>query len=356
LSAEISAAPASPASRRRELRVPAPEVHRPRTADGVELRLTRHRGGAAGPVLLVHCIGVSSSMYTLDTIETNLLEYLVENGFDVWLLDYRLSIQLPASADSCSFDQVGAQDFPAAVDAIRRETGAASIQVVAHGVGGQTLAMAMLGGLEGVRSAVFSQVCAHLRAPRMNRFKAGLNIPGVLRALGAERMTAYVAPEPDLPARLYNLALRLQPIQAEERCESDVCHRITAMYGPLYEHDRLNAATHATLAEHFGRANLRAFQHLTRNLRTGHIVGEDGEERYLPYPERLAIPIAFIHGADNDCLLPESTRLSYEWLRERNGDLYSWNLIPGYGHVDCIIGAEAARHVYPIILRHLQAN
>ncbi|MBM9535822.1 hypothetical protein JWG43_01900 [Desulfobulbus alkaliphilus] len=43
--------------------------------------------------------------------------------------------------------------------------------------------------------------------------------------------------------------LRLQPIPLEERCWSSVCHHITFLYGMLYEHERLNKATHDALHE-----------------------------------------------------------------------------------------------------------
>lgn len=69
------------------------------------------------------------------------------------------------------------------------------------------------------------------------------------------------------------------------------------------------------------------------------------------------MPILFIHGTDNACLLPDSTRLSYEALCAANGrERYAWKGIPGYGHVDCIIGHEAAGDVYPHILDHLRAT
>src|SRR5262245_30842793 len=88
----------SPAPRaRRALRAPAPTQHQFKTSDGVELLLTRYHGGNKGPVMLIHGLGVSSLIFSIDTIDTNLLEYLVEKGYDVWLLDYRCSIRLQAS-------------------------------------------------------------------------------------------------------------------------------------------------------------------------------------------------------------------------------------------------------------------
>jgi hypothetical protein len=51
-----------------------------------------------------------------------------------------------------------------------------------------------------------------------------------------------------------------------------------------------------------------------------------------------------------------STQKTYQWLTEANGDLYTRHVIPGYGHIDCIMGKDAARDVYPFILRHLAAT
>jgi len=49
--------------------------------------LIRYEGGSRGPVLLVPGSGLSSLVFTIDTIETNLLEFLFAHGYDVWLLD-----------------------------------------------------------------------------------------------------------------------------------------------------------------------------------------------------------------------------------------------------------------------------
>jgi cholesterol oxidase len=129
------------------------------------------------------------------------------------------------------------------------------------------------------------------------------------------------------------------------------------MYGHLFEHDQLNAATHDELHELFGIAGMKAFEHIGRLVRTGHLVAFDGNEQYMPNLERLKIPITFIHGEENQCFLPESTERTYNLLREKYGDeLYSRHVIPKYGHLDCIFGQNAARDVYPLILKHLEAN
>jgi cholesterol oxidase len=342
-------------STRRALRVGAPETHAIAASDGVGLRLTRFRGGDKGPVMLVHCIGVSSDMYALDTVETNLLEFLFAAGYDVWLLDFRFSILLPEAARPHSFDEVATRDYPAAVAAVLRTTGRTSMQIVAHGVGSSTLTMALLAGLTGVRAAVCSQVSTDLELPWLSRAKAALRLTSMAAAAGIDTMTADVSASPGFGEALYDELLKLQPIDREERCDSSVCRRITAMYGELYQHAQLSTATHETLDELFGLVSMRAFGQLATLGRAGHLVDERGGEAYLSHLERLALPIRFLHGARNECVLPRATEITMERLTAANGgSWYSRTLIPDYGHVDCIIGTHASRDVYPHILEHLE--
>ncbi len=349
--------PDAPPRKKRPLRVSAPEIHAFTTDDDVQLRLTRYRGGTKGPVILSHGLGVSSRIFSIDTIETNLLEFLYAHGYDVWLLDLRASIELPASATRFSGDEVAASDYPAAVARVRQLAGSTSVQTVVHDFGSITFFMAMLAGLEGVRSAVCSQVATHLVTPAMTRLKSALYTPDLLDRLGVDSLTAYTDRHANWLARLYDRSLDLFPDDREEECDSAVCHRVTFMYSLLYEHDQLNRATHDALHELFGATNIAAFEHLALMVRTGSLRTADGKDTYLPHLERLAIPITFIHGAENGCFLPESTAKTFRLLQKRNGrELYQRHVVPGYGHSDCIFGKNAARDVYPLILKHLEAT
>ena len=42
------------------------------------IALTRYNGGSKGPVVMFHGAGVSSGIFSLDTIDTNLVEFLVQ--------------------------------------------------------------------------------------------------------------------------------------------------------------------------------------------------------------------------------------------------------------------------------------
>ncbi|HSK39205.1 MAG TPA: hypothetical protein VK943_05515, partial [Arenibaculum sp.] len=174
---------------RRALRCGEGERMPVRTADGVELRLTRFNGGARGPVLLTPGFGTSTLAYTVDTVETNLPEFLFERGYDVWLLDYRASPDLPAASGQFSLDDIARHDYPAAVGAIRARTGAETIQVMAHCVGSLTFQMAQTLGLEGVRSAVCSQLTLHPHPPLLNRIKGGLYLAELVKGAGIDTLS-----------------------------------------------------------------------------------------------------------------------------------------------------------------------
>jgi cholesterol oxidase len=347
--------PDAPPRARRTLRVAAPEVHHFNTHDRVTLRLTRYRGGDKGPVMLIHGAGVSSGIFSTDLIDTNLLEFLFAHGYDVWLLDFRVSIALPSAQVPSTADDVARFDHVAACAKVRELTGASTIQVVAHCYGATTFTMALLAGLTGVRSVVLSQVSAHLIVKELGQIKAGLHLPDVMASLGVRDLTAYRDTHADWQQRLIDDALRLYPIQHGEQCNSAVCHRITFLYALLYEHARLNPALHGNLHELFGVTSVEVFEHLARMARIGHVVSASGEELYLPHPERMALPIRFIHGAQNQCFIPESTARTQAMLSDVNGAaLYSRKVIDGYGHIDCIFGARAADDVYPHIVEHLE--
>lgn len=350
---------AKPPRKKRPLRVSAPQVYAFTTDDGVELRLTRYQGGDKGPVMLVHGLGVSSSIFSTDLIDTNLLEYLFANGYDVWLLDYRVSIELPAAAHPSNGDQVAQHDYPAAIHIIRSATGAEDIQVVVHCYGGTTFFMSMLAGLQGVRSIVCSQIATNLVVPAATQVKTGLHIPEFLDKLGIESLTARIPQDGGSPlTHLYDKALSLYALaEAQGTCSNENCHRITFMYASLYRHNNLNERLHENLDELFAEANMETFEHLAEMCRQGKLVSADGDNIYLPHMDRLNLPILFISGADNECYLPESTWLTWNVLQQLHDPAqYQREVIPGYGHIDCIFGDRAVDDVYPLILKHLNNN
>ena len=191
----------------------------------------------------------------------------------------------------------------------------------------------------------------------LTKLKTGLHLPTFLQQIGVRSLNAYVDQNQDWQEKLYDAALRFYPTELPELCDSPVCRRIAFMYAPLYEHKQLNDATHRAMHEMFGIANMRSFEHIGRIVNTGHLVDFGGQDVYMPNLDRLNLPISFIHGAENACFQPESTRITWQLLREKFGVAqYDRHVIPNYGHIDCIFGKNAYLDVYPYILEHLERN
>uniref|UniRef100_UPI003F9BDA11 alpha/beta fold hydrolase n=2 Tax=Pseudomonas TaxID=286 RepID=UPI003F9BDA11 len=348
--------PDAPPRHKRPLDAPVPTVHFFETEDQVQLRLTRYQAGSKGPVMLVHGLGVGSNIFSTDTIQTNLLEYLCKHGYDVWLLDFRVSILLPASKHEWNGDQIAQYDYKAAIAQIRQATGARDVQCVVHCYGATTFFMSMLAGLQDVRSVVCSQIAADTVVATATGIKAGLHLPGALDAVGIKSLTAYADSKESWFNKLYDKALNVYArIEAQGYCTNPVCHRITFMYASLYRHDTLNETLHDNLHELFGQSNIQTFEHLALICRKGHLVDFKGNDVYMPHFSRLQLPICFISGADNQCYLPQSTEKTYDRLVELHGpELFSRHVVPGYGHIDCMFGKNAVVDVYPLILEHLE--
>ena len=376
--------------------VPAPKPVRfePRTADNVTLALTRYQGGRRGPVIAAPGLGLTAASFAPDTIDVNVVEYLCQAGYDVWLFDYRASPALPSSTQSFTVDDIVKYDWPAAVDMVCRATGAKDVQILGQCVGSLTSLMALLDGLQRVRSVIASQFSLHPVTHWFNYAKVDLDVVGLIERglakyladnlpLGRDAIAAITqelggklpgglpaglirglpyldirsSSSPDdqaLDALLWNL-----PMPPENRCKNPVCHRMFAVYGFVFNHAHLNEATHNALVDIFGPISTRPFAQLRNIMGLGYAVDRNGHDSYLPHAHRLTMPIMLISGSHNQLLMPESTQRTLAWLHRSNranASLYSRHVFPTYAHLDLFVGKNAHRDVFPFIEATLNAH
>lgn len=300
-------------------------------------------------------MGSNPGLFTIDTVETNLLEYLTANGYDVWLQEWRASTWLSVSREAFNADEVARFDFPRAEAVVRDETGKSAIHWVAHCVAGITVSMAALAGTIRPASVVVSQVAAHPIGPRLTEIKAGMHAAALIRATGLKLMTTDAYEDEPRLARLFDFALRAYPIPRSERCDQATCRRLAFIYGIAFHHPALNEATHLAIHELFGITNLTMMNHLANCAVKKEVIANDGSDAYLPHLDRLQFPFTFLSGAMNLVWIPESTERTYDLLvREFGPDNYRRRVFAGHGHGDCIVGAGACSDVYPAILEHLE--
>lgn len=347
----------NPPRHKRALRAPCPEVHDVRTADGSRCLLTRYKGGDKGTVVLTYGVGASSLIFTLDTVSVTLLEYLVQAGYEVWLLDDRSSPLLSSATAEYNLDTLADNDLPAALAAVRELGGGNGVHVVAHGLGALAFTMAVTRGLSGVRSAVLSQAAAHPIAPRRKAIERRLPGTAATTRLAARLSGRALSEGTTWQETLVRIGLTTQILPVEERCSSTACHRLTFLYGQLYQHGNLDELTHGALEEVFGQVSLQAIEHQRAMMRAGQIRNAAGEDVYLPHLSRLAFPITFLQGEKNRRFLPAGTARTMSALQELNDPKqYTRKIFPAYGDTDCLLGKRAFEDVFPAILEHLQRS
>jgi cholesterol oxidase len=335
-------------------RLPAGVEHPVATSDGTEIRLTHYALGTKGPVVLAPGYGNRAAAFTVETVDRNFVEFLGEHGYDVWLLDYRSSPALESARTQFTVDDIATRDWPAAIGTVRRESGADTVQVLAHCVGGLSLFMAIGAGLEGVRSAIFSSLAGHPIPTPANRLRAGMRLATLFKTMGVSVLgTDYDGGA--LADRLVDATMRMPAFK--HKCDSPVCRRIAFIYGDVYEHEHLNDATHDELQRIFGITNMTFFEHVSRMIRKGEAVDRNGRDVYWSNIDRYKLPISFLHGEHNRMFLPVGTERTHARLREAHGpELYTRHVLPGYAHLDSWLGEHADRDVYPIALSELERH
>ena len=224
---------------------------------------------------------------------------------------------------------------------------------MAHCVGSLTFLMALTSGLKGVRSGIASALSWFPISTMANKIRADLDLGTAAAKAGLKSVTTDFDSQ-QFQDKFIDAVLKLFP--SREQCTSAVCRRILGIYGDVYKHDQLNDATHKAIHEMFGIANLSAFNHISRMVREGKAVDKHGKDVYLPHLDKVDIPITFVHGAENNLFLPENTLKALKALAAANSaraQLYTRIEFPNYAHMDCYIGKDASRDIYPSIIAEL---
>jgi cholesterol oxidase len=210
------------------------------------------------------------------------------------------------------------------------------------------------GKLQGIRSAICSQLSFFPITSPENEVKAAFNIGSFLEALDIDTLnTDFDSDRWDdiLADAILKLNFDGPP------CNSAVCRRIWMIYGEVFGHGQLNDATHQAVHEMFGIANITAFNHILTMIREGKIVDKDGNDVYLPNIGRLKIPLTLFQAEGNKLFLPEGTEKTFNLLCEKNGaNGYELIVVPKYQHMDCFIGKNVASDIFPTILAQLDSQ
>ncbi len=356
---------------------PAPEEivvstsHGPGSGDPFELKLYHYPGGKKGPVILAPGFAITAASFATTTIDVNIVEFLHEHDYDVWLFAYSGSPDSGSSTRLFDLDDIAEYDWPAAVAAVGTATGK-DPQIIAHCVASMTVLMSLLGGhLHGVRSVISSQTTVHPVVNWLNNLKADVGVAPLIRhanmpSLGID-FRDQISMVPLRPHegtsvqqqgdRLVDAAMFMVPVPEGEACTNPVCHRVFSIFGPAWTHAQLNHDTHIALAEMTGAVSTGPFEQISDIVTRGFAVMADGTDAYLPNVGNLRLPIDFLAGRLNQIFLPETSERTYEWLVAHNGpEHYTRHVFADYAHMDIWFGRDAVSDIYPYVLECLERH
>ena len=308
-----------------------------------------------GPVLLVHGAGVRANIFRAPVAVT-LVDYLVDRQYDVWLENWRASIDLPPS--EWTLDDAAVHDHPAAVRTVVRETGASTIKAVIHCQGSTSFMMSAAAGLlPQVDRIVTNAVSLHTVVPSLAALKLRFAIPPV----GA--ITKFLNPQwgldsPDLKAKLITAVVRA----THHECGNIVCKYASFTYGvgfpTLWRHENLSAETHEWVKGEFANVPLTFFRQMSRCVAAGHLVAARSYSSlpadFVAREPQTNARVAFFAGELNRCFLAESQRRTHAFFSTFRPNYHSLDVIPGYGHLDVFMGSRAAADVFPLMAAELE--
>jgi hypothetical protein len=332
-----------------------------KAGDGRALNLVHLRGPrtpSRGPVLLVHGAGVRANIFR-PPVATTFVDTLLDAGHDVWLLNWRASIDLPLC--DWTLDQAALHDHPAAVQRVLAETGTTSLKAVIHCQGSTSFTMAAVAGLlPQVDTIVSNAVSLHPMVCAASRLKSMLAVP--LVGWLTDRLDPQWAEgrgdgAQQLPARLLCGLVNL----THHECNNGVCKFSSFTYGTgfpvLWRHENLNEATHDWLRHEFAAVPMSFFRQMARCIGAGHLVRQEPlpslPADYAAAPPRSDARITFVAGRLNDCFKWQSQQASFDWFNQHQPGRHAFHVFEGYGHLDVFMGQHAARDTYPVMLAAL---
>jgi len=278
------------------------------TADGWTLPIRHHRG-AGPPVVLFH--GVGFEAVGLDFgVDASLAQHLAGSGFDVWVPSLRGDGDAtPPSEDArfeVSIEDMARLDVAAVLELVVSRTGAPEVLAVGHGTGGAIVLAAVESGEDRIGAAV----------------TVGATLEGESRV--SRRL-----------ARAARLSVRQVDLDRRGKMTSWMGRR-----SPV-----VDALTNAEALE---PAWARAIARHAMGVVSKHTAAEIGAG--LP-TAMVDVPVMMVGAEFDQVSSVEAVEAHCAMLRD-----CTFQEAPGLGHLDAVLGEEAAEVVFPWIVDFLATH
>ncbi|KAI0104878.1 glucose-methanol-choline oxidoreductase [Nemania sp. FL0031] len=325
---------------------------------------------------------VDHQIFALPTIRFNAVNYFRRAGYRVFVTVHRIGVLMEAQNNWTTFD--ARLDLRACLELIRKEYGTGEIihddsrsasenprrkpepvYTIAHCMGSVAFATGLLDGTipaSWIKGVTCSQVFMNPIWNCVNMIKIlSLPIPAdrLYRLFAGNWFSCSTGKNDSYVQKALNELLRLMPDDRKEICNNATCHRISLVFARCWNHRNLNEATHRQIDRFFGGVNMTLLHLLMKQGFEKHVMSNGPLYERLDTPENIrkleGIPFLLFVGGDNAVLSPESTERTYEILTDtfgarQDGDIqYRRRVVPDYGHLDCWMGRNAWKDVYPFV-------
>ncbi|KAL7961890.1 hypothetical protein V8C34DRAFT_243312 [Trichoderma compactum] len=309
---------------------------------------------------------VDHQIFALPTIPFNAINYYTRAGYRVFVTVHRIcKLNSTQKQDWTTYDS--RLDIKASLEQIRGAYGNNKIYTIAHCMGSVAFASGLLDGTippEWILGITCSQVFMNPIWNTVNMIKARspVGLDSLYDSVLGNWLDCSTSNRDSLAQRALNQALRFWPEKRGEACRNAACHRTTLLFGRCWSHRNLNEETHRNMDRFFGGSSMKMMSLFKRMGSRGYVSSNAPDYMEFKEPEHIerlrGIPIMLFVGEDSDVLSPRATETTYERLIDAfgisagmpgGGVQYNRRLVPGYGHLDCWMGRNAWRDVYPFV-------
>ncbi|MGQ1785934.1 hypothetical protein [Saccharicrinis sp. GN24d3] len=326
--------------------------------DGVKCNLKHliHNNISRGPVLLVHGAGVRADIFN-PPIKDNLVTQLAREGYDVWLENWRASIDL--QPNQWDLDQAALNDHPAAVQKIMELTGRQEMKAIIHCQGSTSFMISVaLGLVPQVKTIISNAVSLHPVVPKFSIFKINYLLP-FIKLFYKYLNPAWGLHAPDFKSKILRFMVSATHWERDTPVGKFVSFTYGAGFPALWRLENLDEKTMDWIQHEFAEVPVSFFEHIKMCIHKGALMSVDPAKKqttYVDEPIKSDARIILFGGKQNLCFLPDSQRNTFKYLEKIHPGYHKLYILDKYSHLDVFWGKDAPAEVFPLMIEELNKN